>query len=85
MDEAEESLLAFDGVRLAPSTDFSTPIEGAATDSVFISRLRRHNNDRKALSFWCTADNLRKGAALNAIQIARRMCCNYGKNDILDT
>ena len=39
-------------------------------DEVVISRIRQHPTIKNGLSFWCVADNIRKGAALNAIQIA---------------
>jgi aspartate-semialdehyde dehydrogenase len=42
----------------------------AGTDDVFVGRIRQDPDDDMALNFWCVADNLRKGAALNAVQIA---------------
>ncbi|MCK5785630.1 MAG: aspartate-semialdehyde dehydrogenase [Candidatus Sabulitectum sp.] len=45
------------------------PVEAAGTDSVFVGRIRNHPNDDSIIQFWVTADNIRKGAALNAIQI----------------
>ncbi len=50
--------------------DFATPLDAAGTDPVFISRLRRDTSVTHGLSLWIVADNLRKGAALNAVQIA---------------
>jgi aspartate-semialdehyde dehydrogenase len=50
--------------------EFVTPIEIAGEDDVFVSRLRSDQTVDNGLSFWCVADNLRKGAALNAVQIA---------------
>jgi aspartate-semialdehyde dehydrogenase len=49
---------------------YATPIEIAGEDSVFVSRIRRDPTVPHGLSFWCVGDNLRKGAALNAVQIA---------------
>ena len=49
---------------------YVTPLEVVGEDSVFISRLRRDATVAHGLAFWCVADNLRKGAALNAVQIA---------------
>jgi aspartate-semialdehyde dehydrogenase len=74
--KSEEALRAFDGIELLPNNDFSTPLEGMATDSVFVSRLRRHRTIPSAISFWCVADNIRKGASLNAVQIAERICAD---------
>ncbi len=54
-----------------PSThQYTTPIECAGEDPVFISRIRADTTVPHGLNLWIVADNLRKGAALNAIQIA---------------
>ena len=47
-----------------------TPLELAGSDGVFVGRIRADLADPRAVLFWSVADNLRKGAALNAIQIA---------------
>ena len=52
---------------------YVTPIECAGEDGVFISRLRADKTVKNGLTFWCVSDNLRKGAALNAVQIAEEM------------
>ena len=49
---------------------YVTPAEVAGEDDVYISRIRQNNFDKNNLVFWCVSDNLRKGAALNAVQIA---------------
>ncbi|MGB0793635.1 MAG: aspartate-semialdehyde dehydrogenase [Candidatus Puniceispirillaceae bacterium] len=49
---------------------YVTPIEAAGEDAVYISRLRRDPTVENGLVFWCVSDNLRKGAALNSVQIA---------------
>ena len=49
---------------------YITPQECAGEDAVFVSRIRRDPTVPNGLSFWCVSDNLRKGAALNAVQIA---------------
>jgi aspartate-semialdehyde dehydrogenase len=49
---------------------YVTPHEAAGEDATYISRLREDATVENGLSFWCVSDNLRKGAALNAIQIA---------------
>lgn len=49
---------------------FVTSVEVAGEDDVFISRIRRDKSVENGLLFWVVSDNLRKGAALNAIQIA---------------
>ncbi len=57
-------------IDLESDMEFVTPIEIQGEDDVFISRLRDDPTVEYGLSFWCVADNLRKGAALNAVQIA---------------
>jgi aspartate-semialdehyde dehydrogenase len=47
-----------------------TPHEAAGEDATYISRIREDATVENGLSLWCVADNLRKGAALNAVQIA---------------
>ncbi len=49
---------------------YVTPLEVAGEDHVYVSRIRQNSNQPKSLLFWCVSDNLRKGAALNTIQIA---------------
>jgi len=49
---------------------YVTPYECAGEDATYISRVREDATVENGLTFWCVADNLRKGAALNAIQIA---------------
>jgi aspartate-semialdehyde dehydrogenase len=49
---------------------YMTPHEAAGEDATYISRIREDITVENGLSFWCVSDNLRKGAALNAVQIA---------------
>jgi aspartate-semialdehyde dehydrogenase len=49
---------------------YVTPHEAAGEDATYISRIREDATVENGLSLWCVADNLRKGAALNAVQIA---------------
>ncbi len=52
---------------------YMTPLEAAGDDDVFVSRLRKDPTVPNGLAFWCVSDNLRKGAALNAVQIAETL------------
>jgi aspartate-semialdehyde dehydrogenase len=52
---------------------YITPAECAGEDAVFVSRIRKDPTVEHGLSFWCVSDNLRKGAALNAVQIAETL------------
>jgi aspartate-semialdehyde dehydrogenase len=49
---------------------YVTPYEAAGEDATFISRIREDATVENGLSMWVVSDNLRKGAALNAVQIA---------------
>ena len=49
----------------------------AGEDSVYISRIRRDFSIKNGISFWCVSDNLRKGAALNTVQIAEILSEKY--------
>ena len=49
---------------------YVTPVECAGDDLVFVSRIRKDITVENGLVFWCVSDNLRKGAALNSVQIA---------------
>jgi aspartate-semialdehyde dehydrogenase len=52
---------------------YVTPAEAAGEDAVFVSRLRTDPTVENGLAMWVVSDNLRKGAALNAVQIAERL------------
>ncbi|HIJ61552.1 MAG TPA: aspartate-semialdehyde dehydrogenase [Rhodospirillaceae bacterium] len=58
---------------------YVTPVEAAGEDAVYISRLRRDPTVKNGLALWCVSDNLRKGAALNAVQIAELLVRDYLK------
>jgi len=49
---------------------YMTPLECAGEDDTYVSRIRIDPTVPHGLAFWCVSDNLRKGAALNAVQIA---------------
>jgi aspartate-semialdehyde dehydrogenase len=71
--EARAVLREAPGISVMDSRDdggYITPLECAGEDSVFVSRIRKDPTVEHGLSFWCVSDNLRKGAALNAVQIA---------------
>jgi len=52
---------------------YVTPVEAAGEDKVYVSRLRNDPTIDNGIVFWCVSDNLRKGAALNAVQIAEEL------------
>jgi aspartate-semialdehyde dehydrogenase len=49
---------------------YPMPITAHGKDEVFVGRIRRDESQANTLNLWCVADNLRKGAATNAVQIA---------------
>ncbi len=67
----------FEGITVVDDTeklDFPTPFEqGHGTDNVYIGRVRKCLDKKNALNLWVVADNVRKGAALNSIQIAEHL------------
>jgi aspartate-semialdehyde dehydrogenase len=68
--ELHERLVAAPGVTVADDpASYPTPLETAGTDGVFVGRIRADLAEERAVLFWSVADNLRKGAALNAVQI----------------
>jgi aspartate-semialdehyde dehydrogenase len=79
-DKAREVLSAFPGVVVQddPSQNvYPLAIEAAGKDEVFVGRIRRDLAFEHGLSMWVVADNLRKGAALNAVQIGEVLIGEY--------
>jgi len=75
-DVAREILAEAPGVKLLDDPTVSLypmPWEAAGQDDVFVGRIRKDNSHANGLAMWIVADNIRKGAALNAIQIAETM------------
>jgi aspartate-semialdehyde dehydrogenase len=58
---------------------YITPVECTGEDNVFVSRIRKDDSVENGLNLWVVADNLRKGAALNAVQIAEILAKDYLK------
>ena len=74
--EARDLLRRAPGVPVMDSRDdggYITPTDCQGEDAVYVSRLRRDPTVAHGLGFWCVSDNLRKGAALNAVQIAEML------------
>ena len=53
--------------------EYPTPLEVSGRDEVFVGRLRLDNSTKNAINMWIVADNIRKGAATNAVQILERL------------
>ncbi len=74
--EARAALREAPGVEVVDVREdggYVTPQECAGEDAVYVSRIRKDPTVPHGLSFWCVSDNLRKGAALNAVQIAETL------------
>lgn len=79
-NEARQILKNAPGVTVmdSPHEDgFVTPVECAGEDNVFVSRIREDSTIENGLNLWIVGDNLRKGAALNAVQIAEILVKKY--------
>ena len=59
---------------------YVTPVEVAGEDKVYISRIRNDQSIDNGLNLWVVSDNLRKGAALNAVQIAELIISKYSNS-----
>src|SRR5579859_3413317 len=80
VERARAALKAAPGVTVIDhhvDEGYVTPQECAGEDSVFVSRIRKDPTVKHGLSIWVVADNLRKGAALNAVQIAELLDRDY--------
>lgn len=84
LEEAQHALQEAPGVLLTDRREdggYVTPKETVGEDPVFVSRLRIDPTVKNGLALWCAADNLRKGAALNAVQIAQTFVKMNGKKN----
>tara|TARA_B100000686_G_scaffold332605_1_gene397553 strand:+ start:180 stop:1223 length:1044 start_codon:yes stop_codon:yes gene_type:complete len=78
--EAYEILSKSEGISVIDHREdegYVTPVEVAGDDKVYISRIRNDSSVDNGLNIWVVADNLRKGAALNAVQIAEIIISKY--------
>ena len=79
-EEARELLEAMPGVKVVDDTDrgiYPMPCDAEGTDDVLVGRVRQDASHPNGLVLWVVADNLRKGAALNSIQIAEELVTRH--------
>lgn len=79
-EDARKILNKAKGIELVDDVSINayvTPIECVGEDAVYVSRIRRDLSTKFGLNLWIVSDNLRKGAALNAVQIAEELVNNY--------
>jgi aspartate-semialdehyde dehydrogenase len=74
-EDARRLLVKAPGVELA---DIPTPLMAAGVDPTFVGRIRTDRTVEHGLSLFLSGDNLRKGAALNAVQIAEELLARRG-------
>ncbi len=75
-DQARKTLAEAPGIQLIDdpgNSKYPLPIDAAGEDDVYVGRIREDRSIENGLNLWVVADNLRKGAALNAIQIAENL------------
>ena len=76
VQEANEAIRSYPGCRLIEDYEgrnYPTPLDTSNQDLVWVGRVRRDLTDDNALTLWCCGDQIRKGAASNAVQILKRM------------
>ena len=76
VEEAKNAIRAFPGVRLVEDyqgRNYPTPLDTSNQDLVWVGRIREDLTDANGLTLWCCGDQIRKGAAANAVQILKKM------------
>jgi aspartate-semialdehyde dehydrogenase len=78
-DDARRLLAAFPGIVVEDdlgAKKYPTPRTASGRDEVFVGRIREDDSCEAGIALWCVSDNLRKGAATNAVQIAERLAAD---------
>ncbi len=81
VEEAQKAFATAQGCCLMDEPEkkiYPMPLFLSGKDEVFVGRIRKDLSDDCGLSFWCVSDQIRKGAALNAVQIAEVLIQNHG-------
>ena len=76
LDEVKKALDNFEGCKVIDERSdggYSSPVEAAGKDETFISRIREDKTTKNGLNLWIVSDNLLRGAALNAVEIAETL------------
>ena len=79
VEEARKAFCRAEGIVLMDEPDqkkYPMPLLLAGCDPVYVGRIRKDITDPNGLAFWCVSDQIRKGAALNAVQIAEYLVAN---------
>lgn len=76
VEEARDAVRAYPGCRLVEDCqgrNYPTPLDTSNQDLIWVGRIREDLTDERGLTLWCCGDQIRKGAASNAVQILRLM------------
>jgi aspartate-semialdehyde dehydrogenase len=76
MEDVKAALSDAEGVTVQDDPEnnvYPMPLGSASKDDIFVGRLRKDLSNAKGIAFWCVGDQIKKGAALNAVQIAEYM------------
>ena len=76
VEDAKKAIAAFPGVKLIEDYEgrcYPTPLDTSDQDLVWVGRIREDLCDEKGLTLWCCGDQIRKGAASNAVQILKKL------------
>ena len=79
LEKVREALEGAEGCKVIDERQdggYITPIEAEGKNETFISRIRKDNSNKNTVNLWCVSDNLLRGAALNAVEIAEAFCKN---------
>jgi aspartate-semialdehyde dehydrogenase len=84
-EQARQLFRSFPGIVVVddlPSKQYPMPKDCSGRDEVFIGRVREDPSHPSAIAFWCVSDNLRKGAATNAVQIAEHLVATMRRSTV---
>ena len=73
INQIKEIISQQEGIKLIDDNDYPNPLMSSGRDEVFVGRIRKDNSQKNTYNMWIVADNLRKGAATNAVQIAEKL------------
>jgi len=79
VEQVREAMKKAEGVILVDEPEkqrYPMPLEGAGKDEIFVGRIRKDLTNPKGIALWCVGDQIKKGAALNAVQIAEYLVKN---------
>jgi aspartate-semialdehyde dehydrogenase len=73
LSHAEGVQVMDDPTKSSGTLPYPMPVYLSGTDDVYVGRIRRDLANENGITFWCVGDQIRKGAALNAVQIAEKI------------